>query len=68
MQMRIRFDTHRRSKSDDNDINVIFLNFFRKFIIIMKNLINNMRVIVNALFTHLRCGGMGCVSERTDGG
>ena len=31
-----------------------FFDFFRKFVIIMKNLINNVRVIVNALFTHLR--------------
>lgn len=51
--MRVRFYTH-CSKFDDNDVNVIFLIFFRSFVIIMKHLINNVRVIVDASLTHLR--------------
>ena len=51
--MRVQFETHRRSNVD-NDINVIFLNFFRQHISVMKNLIDNIRVIVNTLFLRLR--------------
>ena len=53
LRMRARFKTHRSANADD-DINVIFLNFFCQHVFVIKNLIDSIRAIVDTLSFWLR--------------
>lgn len=46
--MHARFETHRRLETENDDVQIIFLNLFRDFCRIMKNLVDSIRAIVDS--------------------